>query len=278
MPTGVAVGVDLGGTRVRLVASGPAGWSRRVQSRAPSLADLAGFLRRLWPRWGLSPRRVAGLVIAARGVWTPAERRRKARRLRDLARRVKVIPDVEAAFLGALGDHPGVLILAGTGSIVLGRNRRGRWARAGGLGPLLGDEGSAFWIGREWLRRSVGSSEGLGRARKLARSPHAVARIAALAPGVLRKARAGHRGAREIVAAAQRHLATLARRVVRGLRLREPVPVFWAGSLMANPAFRAGVWRTLRRQGVRTRVMVPARSPVSAAHAWARQLAGGNPP
>ena len=189
-----------------------------------------------------------------------------------------MIPDVEAAFLGALGDHPGVLILAGTGSIVLGRNRRGRWARAGGLGPLLGDEGSAFWIGREWLRRSVGSSEGLGRARKLARSPHAVARIAALAPGVLRKARAGHRGAREIVAAAQRHLATLARRVVRGLRLREPVPVFWAGSLMANPAFRAGVWRTLRRQGVRTRVMVPARSPVSAAHAWARQLAGGNPP
>lgn len=278
MPTGVAVGVDLGGTRVRLVASGPAGWSRRVQSRAPSLADLPGFLRRLWPRWGLSPRRVAGLVIAARGVWTPAERRREARRLRGLARRVKVIPDVEAAFLGALGDHPGVLILAGTGSIVLGRNRRGRWARAGGLGPLLGDEGSAFWIGREWLRRSVGSSEGLGRARKLARSPHAVARIAALAPGVLRKARAGHRGAREIVAAAQRHLATLARRVVRGLRLREPVPVFWAGSLMANPAFRAGVWRTLRRQGVRTRVMVPARSPVSAAHAWARQLAGGNPP
>jgi len=278
MPTSGAVGVDLGGTRVRLVASGPAGWSRRVQSRAPSLADLPGFLRRLWPRWGLSPRRVAGLVIAARGVWTPAERRREARRLRGLARRVKVIPDVEAAFLGALGDHPGVLILAGTGSIVLGRNRRGRWARAGGLGPLLGDEGSAFWIGREWLRRSVGSSEGLGRARKLARSPHAVARIAALAPGVLRKARAGHRGAREIVAAAQRHLATLARRVVRGLRLREPVPVFWAGSLMANPAFRAGVWRTLRRQGVRTRVMVPARSPVSAAHAWARQLAGGNPP
>src|SRR3990172_12761444 len=109
MPTGVAVGVDLGGTRVRLVASGPAGWSRRVQSRAPSLADRPGFLRRLWPRWGLSPRRVAGLVVAARGVWTPAERRREARRLRGLARPVKPIPAVEAAFLGALGDHPGIL-------------------------------------------------------------------------------------------------------------------------------------------------------------------------
>ena len=54
MPTGVAVGVDLGGTRVRVVASA-AGWSRRVQTRAPSLTDLPGFLRRLWRRWGVSP-------------------------------------------------------------------------------------------------------------------------------------------------------------------------------------------------------------------------------
>lgn len=278
MPTGVAVGVDLGGTRVRLVATGSAGWSRRVETRAPSLADLPGFLRRLWRQWGLSRQDVDALVVGAKGVWTAGERRRQEQRLRGLARRIRVISDAEAAILGTRGDRAQVLVLAGTGSIVVGWDlERGR-GRAGGLGPLLGDEGSAFWIGREWLRRSVGSSEGLGRARKLARSPHAVARIAALAPGVLRKARAGHRGAREIVAAAQRHLATLARRVVRGLRLRQPVSVFWAGSLMANPAFRAGVWRTLRRQGVRTRVMVPARSPVSAAHAWARQLAGGNPP
>src|SRR3990172_10771779 len=110
MPTGVAVGVDLGGTRVRLVASGPAGWSRRVQSRAPSLADLPGFLRRLWPRWGLSPRRVAGLVVAARGVWTPAERRLEEGRLRGLARRVRVISDVVGAFLRALVVGPGDLL------------------------------------------------------------------------------------------------------------------------------------------------------------------------
>ena len=126
MPTGVAVGVDLGGSRVRVVASGAAGWSRRAQTRAPSMADLPGFLRRLWRQWGLSPQRVGALVVATKGVWTPAERRREARRLRGLAGRVRVVSDVEAAFLGALGDRPGVLIVAGTGSIVLGRNPRGR--------------------------------------------------------------------------------------------------------------------------------------------------------
>ena len=85
MPTGVVVGVDLGGTQVRVVASGPPGWSRRVQSRAPSLADLPGLLGRLWREWRLSPRGVAALVVAAKGVWTPAERRLEERRLRGLA-------------------------------------------------------------------------------------------------------------------------------------------------------------------------------------------------
>ena len=274
MPTGVAVGVDLGGTRVRLVASGPAGWSRRVQSRAPSLADLPGFLRRLWPRWGLSPRRVAGLVVAARGVWTPAERRREARRLRGLARRVKVIPDVEAAFLGALGDHPGVLILAGTGSIVLGRNRRGRWARAGGLGPLLGDEGSAFWIGRWWLTatgRNTARDE--ARLRQIARAPDAVARIAAVAPSVLHRAARGDRRALAFVISSREILAALACCVAEDLRLSPPVPLSWAGSLMENPAFRAGVLRSLRRQGLRVRAVAPAQPPVMAAHALAARLA-----
>ena len=151
MPYDLLVGVDIGGTHIRVLARG-GGRTRRLSAPAPPLADLPDSLRRLWRRWRLRPRNVAALVVAAKGVWTPAERRLEERRLRGLARRVKVIPDVEAAFLGALGDGPGVLILAGTGSIVLGRNRRGRWARAGGLGPLLGDEGSAFWLGSLWLR------------------------------------------------------------------------------------------------------------------------------
>src|SRR3989304_4407417 len=56
----------------------------------------------------------------------------------------------------APGRPPGPLVPAGTGSIVIGRDARGRWARAGGLGPLLGDEGSAFWLGRGGVRGAGG--------------------------------------------------------------------------------------------------------------------------
>lgn len=275
MPEHVVVGVDLGGTRVRLVASGAAGWSRRVETRAPSLADLPGFLKRLWRQWGLSSRRVVMLVVASRGVWTPAERRREARRLRGLARRVRVISDAEAAFLAALGERPGVLILAGTGSIVLGRNRRSRWARAGGLGPLLGDEGSAFWIGRLWLTIGRKTARDEERLRKIARAPDAIKQIAAVAPSILRRAARGDRAAREFVTGAQEILAAFACAVAKDLRLPPPVPVSWAGSLMENRAFRAGVLRSLRRQGLRVRAVAPAEPPVKAAHALAGRLARG---
>ena len=280
MPEHVSVGVDLGGTRIRVVASGRqtktgrTNWSRRLEGRAPGLARLPRFLRRLWRRWGLSGREVEALVVAARGVWTARERRHEAGRLRGLARRVRVISDAEAAFTGALGDGSGLLVLAGTGSIVLGRNRRGQWRRAGGLGPLLGDEGSAFWIGREWLRVNA-RAWNFARARKLARSADVVARIAALAPQVLRRGRHGDRQARAIVRAAQDHLATLARQVTRELRLPRPVPVSWAGSLLGDRAFRAGFWRALRQKGVTARAVVPARPPVVAAHTLAARLARG---
>ena len=276
----VWVGVDLGGTRIRAVASGRhtktgrTNWSRRWQGRAPGLGHLPRFLWGLWRRWGLSRREVEALVVAARGVWTTRERRHEAGRLRGLAQHVRVISDAEAAFTGALGDGAGLLVLAGTGSIVLGRNRRGRWRRGGGLGPLLGDEGSAFWIGREWLRVKA-PARNFARARKLARSADVVARIAALAPEVLRRGRRGDRQARAIVRAAQDHLAALARRVARELRLPSPVPVSWAGSLLGDPAFRAGFWRALRREGVAARAVVPARPPVVAAHALAARLARG---
>ena len=151
-----------------------AGGPDRSRPRSPGLAGLPAFLGRLWQRWALAGADVDVLVVASRGVWTRAERSSQARRLRALARHVRVISDAEAAYRGALGDAPGMLLLAGTGSMALGRDRRGRWARAGGLGPLLGDEGSAFWIGREWLRTST-RARGFLATRRLLRSPDPVA-------------------------------------------------------------------------------------------------------
>ena len=60
----------------------------------------------------------------------------------------QVTTDYEIALEAAVGTGPGVVLLAGTGSVAFGRNATGETARAGGYGPWIGDEGSAFEIGR----------------------------------------------------------------------------------------------------------------------------------
>src|SRR5216684_1462036 len=62
---------------------------------------------------------------------------------------VNVMGDQIVAHQAAFGRLPGVLVIAGTGSVAYGRNDRGETARAGGWGPMISDQGSAFWIGRE---------------------------------------------------------------------------------------------------------------------------------
>jgi glucosamine kinase len=252
----LAVGVDLGGTWIRAIVLDGGRVTRRVM-RVGRVPEVTKFL----PRLLSSRRRIGSLVVGARGLWSGPERAALRRRLRRLAKRVEVISDAEAALLGALGGRAGVLVLAGTGSIVLGRDNRGRLARAGGLGPLIGDEGSAFWLGREWLRQSP---EALRKARAIARRPDAVRRIAALAPTVLARARRGHWRARGIVLAGQEHLAALAAGVIRRLRLPAPVLVSWSGGLLADPWYRAGLRRALERR-VRCRWQPPQADPVTAA-------------
>jgi glucosamine kinase len=60
--------------------------------------------------------------------------------------------DAFIASIGAIGVDPGVLLIAGTGSIVIGRDKDRSMFRVGGWGPHFGDEGSGFWIGREAVR------------------------------------------------------------------------------------------------------------------------------
>jgi N-acetylmuramic acid 6-phosphate etherase len=262
----------MGGTHMRVSALDPRGRRRDVTAPSPGLAGLPGALQGLWRRWRIERGDVRALAVASRGVWTAGERRRLAKRLRGLARWVAVMPDVEAAYLGALGDRAGVLLLAGTGSMALGRDARGRWARAGGWGPLLGDEGSAFWIGREWLRARMDRG-GFAIARRALRSRDAVARIAAIAPRVLAEARAGSRDARRIAARSQQSLADLVLEAARALRLPAPVAVSWAGGLLADSRFRAGVWRAARRRGLRPALVAPRESPCAAVRRVAERSA-----
>jgi N-acetylglucosamine kinase-like BadF-type ATPase len=261
----VCVGADIGGTWIRIAV-----WTggRRVPTivlpTERNLQELASALRVVWRRRQWNRRRVASLVVASRGLWTVGERQALARSLRGYARRVRVISDAQAALLGALGGRPGVLLLAGTGSIVVGRDGRSRWSRAGGLGPLVGDEGSGFWLGREWLKATAGDG-GLPAALRVVHAADPVKTIAALAPRVIARARRGDPRARRIVREAQQHLAAGALEVTRALRLRQPVDASWAGRVLANPWFRAGTIRAVARAGLRARWHRPAEVPVVAA-------------
>ncbi|MGG0171886.1 N-acetylglucosamine kinase [Paenibacillus dokdonensis] len=83
------------------------------------------------------------------------------------ADRVVVENDGVAALLGASGGDPGILIIAGTGSIVYGINAKGDSARAGGWGHRVGDEGSGYWIGKQAIRAALRGYDGRGAASPL---------------------------------------------------------------------------------------------------------------
>jgi N-acetylglucosamine kinase-like BadF-type ATPase len=80
---------------------------------------------------------------------------------------VVVVNDALVALVAGAGDSPGVVVVAGTGSIAYGRDAAGRAARAGGWGYLLGDEGGGFWIGRSALTAVVRQFDGRGPATLL---------------------------------------------------------------------------------------------------------------
>ena len=77
-----------------------------------------------------------------------------------IARAVRVTTDIDVAFVDAFADGSGILLIAGTGSAAWGRAPDGRTARAGGWGPLAGDEGSAFAIGCAALRAALAAHDG----------------------------------------------------------------------------------------------------------------------
>lgn len=135
--------------------------------------------------------------------------------------------DALIALVGATAGEPGVVAIAGTGSIAFGRNASGRTARAGGWGFVFGDEGSAFDLVRQAVRAALRHEEGWGPRTALKEAllesvpsrdvnhllhrfytdEFSKARIAALAPLVDEAARAGDAIARDILHGAAQALA-----------------------------------------------------------------------
>ncbi len=120
----------------------------------------------------LRPQDCAAGFAGSAGIDRPADREPFETALRAAAAlsgtcAVGVGNDAEPALAGAIGDIEGLLLIAGTGSIAYGRSHDGLAVRAGGLGHLLGDEGSGFRVGFDAIVRSLRSIEGRDLPTKL---------------------------------------------------------------------------------------------------------------
>jgi glucosamine kinase len=193
---------------------------------------------------GINPQQVRRACIGAAG----AGRSEIADTVRKIVREVvsgeiEVAGDMEIALTAAFGAGPGVIVIAGTGSIAFGRDAQGRTARAGGWGFAISDEGSAHWVGRmavsavlraadqagderaendrEWptarLFRELKTAWSVNSLEQLACTANANGDFAGLFPAVLAAAEAGDAVARQVIAQASRELAQLAAIVLQQL-------------------------------------------------------------
>jgi N-acetylglucosamine kinase-like BadF-type ATPase len=226
----------------------------------------------------------------------PADKDALAREIVPAEKHV-ITHDAEIALAGATSGEPGVIAIAGTGSIVFGRNGEGRTARAGGWGYLLGDEGGGFDLVRQALRASLRHEEGWGPKTALreallevtgARDANDLmhrfytaeyprARVASFAKLVDDAARAGDAVARDILSGAAQSLATLVAAVRRQVfRESESVRVSYSGG-----AFRSGIllerYRMLVELEDGALVGPPVYSPAVGALIEAYRLAGMDP-
>jgi N-acetylglucosamine kinase-like BadF-type ATPase len=151
---------------------------------------------------------------------------------------LRVCTDLDIA-LAAAGDGPAIILVGGTGSAVIGRDAKAQVVRAGGTGPLLGDEGSAYDIGRRAIRAALrdldqtGYDSAFGKQilRQLGCSgwPAVQQRVSTAAdevfprvfPVVAVAADAGDKTARMLLTDAARDLAGLVKVVVARLDLGE---------------------------------------------------------
>lgn len=177
-------------------------------------------------------------------------------------RKVEVTTDAEIALYAATEGKEGLVIIAGTGSVCMGRNAKGEIASAGGWGPLAGDEGGGAGIARRALQLIAKSSDGRGKPTKL--SDYAVeyfragrledlsvaiyapqvdnARIAGFAKFVTQAATEGDEVAIEVLTEAGRELGIAASAVVQKLKMQKrkfPIGkvggVFQSGELITKP-------------------------------------------
>lgn len=293
----LVIGMDGGGTKTaaelcdgsgNLLAAATGGPSNfqviGVEAAARTIMDL---VETCCHSVGCAPEGLDSVVAGLTGAGRPGdqERMRQAlvaeasRRGRPL-RRASIDSDARIALEGAMGGQPGVIVIAGTGSIVFGKDASGCVHRSGGWGRIVGDEGSGYAIGRELFRavaasiddrsvrtilpRLLKDSFGLGTQEAIIT---AIYRenfdVASVAPVVMDAARKRDPVARRILSSAARDLISVISPVVAKIRgrSRQDVPVAFIGGLLTSKNFYSTQVRTLLQRSVPGARVRPAKAP-----------------
>lgn len=300
--TNIVAGVDGGGSKTRVViadelgtqlGSAETGGSAVRPGELERSADvIAHGITEALASCQMSHVTPKVLCVGVAGVGREQERQALWQALvgREIAEEVVVHADAAIALDDAFGDGPGILLIAGTGSIAYGRGPAGARGRCGGWGPVCGDEGSGAWIGRRALSVVTAASDGrepdttligavltaaeLNDASDLIAWAAAVtpAMLASLAPAVIGSAEAGDLRANAILALATEELVLHVRTLARELFVdeRADCPVALGGGLLAPGAvLRKRVEHRLKSAvpgaHLRTEEVIPVRGAVKGA-------------
>jgi N-acetylglucosamine kinase-like BadF-type ATPase len=209
---------------------------------------------------------------------------------------IELLPDGDIALYGATDGQPGLVVIAGTGSICCGRNRQGKQVCAGGWGPIVGDEGGAAWIARKGLQAVAHAADERGPKTALTAAalmyfkvttPDDLStaiyspamtndRLAGFGRDVVRVARAGDEVAIEILQEAGRELAIAATAVIKRLRMQNdkfPVAavggVYGAGELILE-SMREEIEKTAKGAVISEPLFSPVVAAARLAHARLR--------
>jgi len=207
---------------------------------------------------------------------------------------VVVESDARIAVEGAFSGKPGIIVIAGTGSIVFAKDERGKTFRSGGWGRLIGDEGSGYAIGQSAFRavaRAIDNRTKRTRLATLFEEKHGLGTqqaiinalykeqfdIASTAPLVMEAASKGDPAAKKILSEACTDLTGVIRAVLCGMNkgLRRPPrrPLAFVGRLLEKENMYSRMLRTsIRRERLPVTVHSAESSPVVGAALMAIEI------
>jgi glucosamine kinase len=292
------LGIDGGGTKTscliadenNVLGTGFAGGSNIVRvGEDAARASLSAAIRQACAAANADPSTIRHSCIGAAGAARPETRDAIQRILADLiGGDFEIVGDTAIALEAAFGEGPGIIVIAGTGSIAYGRNAKGQTFRAGGWGFAISDEGSGHWIGRTAVSAALRARDeadtptllesackifGVTNDEQLILKVNASPDFAALVPAVLAAADAGDILATRVLSYAGDELARLAKlAIARLFSTGEKVPVAMVGGVFRNSAMVRQVFYYSVRAGYpAAEIQTTVVEPVQGALALARR-------